>query len=295
VADNVVVGGVNYSTDDVTTLNGATIAAGTAQTQRMKVQYGDDGTARDVSQAFPIPVNLAASAGNIPDVTGSLTVAAASTVTGTASTTGTGVIDIRNAGNASFHLASTGTSAGHVVVFEQTLDPTGAVGWAPVPCVPEDGTSSPAATWTMAFPFTVGGVGYQTRQFTTAMLGAALFRVRLATLGTGTTLSYWLKGGPGFMEPQPALAPSNSVIGAVDLGTATTGALTSGTTSATANTNTVALAADATNRGARSSRSTCRRPLPASGTTSSRGRDSCLTLAPKGWSSSDPCACPLRL
>jgi hypothetical protein len=208
------------------------------------------GTATEalLSAANPMPVNLASSAGNIPDVTGSLTVAAAATVTGAASTTGTGVIDIRNAGNASFHIASTGTAAGHVVVFEQTLDPTGALGWAPVPCVPEDGTSAPSATWTVAFPFTVGGVTYQARQFTTAMLGPALFRVRLATLGTGTILSYWLKGGPGFLEPQPALAPSSAVVGAVMPAGGTTFA---GPTALTLTANTAATVAAADTTGQR--------------------------------------------
>jgi hypothetical protein len=97
----------------------------------------------------------------------------------------------------------------------------------------------------MAFPFTIGGVGYQTRQFTTAMLGPALFRVRLSTLGTGIALSYWLKGGPGFLEPQPSLAPSSALIGSVALVGAST---FTGPTAATlvANTATQVTAADTT-------------------------------------------------
>lgn len=77
MGDNVNVGGVNYSTDDVTTLNGATIAAGTAQTQRLKVQYGDDGTARDVSETYPLPTITG------PAVTSTVTNVAASTTSQT--------------------------------------------------------------------------------------------------------------------------------------------------------------------------------------------------------------------
>lgn len=73
MADNVTVGGINYSTDDITTLNGGAIAAGTAQTQRMKVQYGDDGTARDVSDNYPLPIKRAADAASITSVAASTT------------------------------------------------------------------------------------------------------------------------------------------------------------------------------------------------------------------------------
>lgn len=76
MADNVNVAGVgNISTDDVTTLNGATVTAGTAQTQRVKLQFGDDGTARDASAAFPLPVapTPAAATGTLTSVTASAT------------------------------------------------------------------------------------------------------------------------------------------------------------------------------------------------------------------------------
>lgn len=77
MADNVTVAGVgNISTDDVTTLNGATVAAGTAQTQRFKAQFGDDGTARDVSASFPLPTlarAAPASTGTLSSVVASVT------------------------------------------------------------------------------------------------------------------------------------------------------------------------------------------------------------------------------
>lgn len=52
-------GGDVIATDDVTTLNGG--ASSGVKVQRVKVQYGDDGTARDASDAFPLPVALKAS------------------------------------------------------------------------------------------------------------------------------------------------------------------------------------------------------------------------------------------
>lgn len=45
------------STDAITTLNGASIATG-EKMQRVKVEYGDDNTARDVSPTYPLPVAL---------------------------------------------------------------------------------------------------------------------------------------------------------------------------------------------------------------------------------------------
>lgn len=49
-------GGDVIATDDVTTLNGA--ASTGIKVQRVKATFGDDGTARDVSAAFPMPSNV---------------------------------------------------------------------------------------------------------------------------------------------------------------------------------------------------------------------------------------------
>ena len=48
------------STDHVTTLNGAAITIGptTPKVPRSKQTFGDDGTSRDVSAAFPLPVEI---------------------------------------------------------------------------------------------------------------------------------------------------------------------------------------------------------------------------------------------
>lgn len=55
VADNTTQSGSDtIATDDVTTLNGA--GSSGVKVQRVKVAFGDDGTARDASAAFPLPV-----------------------------------------------------------------------------------------------------------------------------------------------------------------------------------------------------------------------------------------------
>lgn len=46
-------GGDVISTDDVTTLNGS--ASSGVKVQRVKIMYGDDNTARDVSLTYPLP------------------------------------------------------------------------------------------------------------------------------------------------------------------------------------------------------------------------------------------------
>jgi hypothetical protein len=194
-----------------------------------------------VSQLFPMPVNLAASGGSGVQTSGSLTAAGASTLAGTASTTGTVVVDVGNAGNISFHLLATAFVG--TVVFEQSFDPAGANGtWAPVPVLPEDSTTAPIQT--LAINTAVAYI----RQFTTGMFGPRLFRVRASAFTSGS-LAVLASAGPGWVETQPALAPSSALIGAVDPACATTGTVTSASTSGTANTNTVAAAADTTRKG----------------------------------------------
>ena len=122
------------------------------------------------SPTNPMAVNLSSSAGSGAQIGASLTAAGASTLAGTGNTTGSVVIDVSQAGNASFHLLATAFVG--TVVFEQSFDPAGANGtWAPVPCIPEDGTSAPTAT--LAISTAVAYV----RQFTTGMFGPKLWRI----------------------------------------------------------------------------------------------------------------------
>lgn len=56
MTDNTAQNGADtIATDDVTTLNGG--ASSGVKVQRVKVAFGDDGTSRDVSAAFPLPVD----------------------------------------------------------------------------------------------------------------------------------------------------------------------------------------------------------------------------------------------
>jgi hypothetical protein len=175
-------------------------------------------------------VNIAQSGGAMAPVVGTLTTAAAATVAGAASTTATALIDVSAAGNVSFHLAAGATAVTNAaVVFEQSLDPAGTLGtWAPVPCVPEDGVGNPSATWTLSLAVNTA------KQFTTAMLGPRLFRVRLATVPSTGTLAYYMTAGPFAIEPQPALAPSGAVIGHVGLVGGPTATLTASTVTTSA-------------------------------------------------------------
>jgi hypothetical protein len=94
VADNTLQGGQDsIATDDLVTLNGASVAGTGVKAQRVKIGFGDDSDLRDVSTAFPLPIvefnggfNLAATAGNGFQVraTGSGTVAGAALLGGTA-------------------------------------------------------------------------------------------------------------------------------------------------------------------------------------------------------------------
>lgn len=66
------IGNATIAADDVTTLNGG--ASSGVLVQRTKVTFGDDGTARDVSAAFPLPVSSSPSAtGTLSSVTASAT------------------------------------------------------------------------------------------------------------------------------------------------------------------------------------------------------------------------------
>lgn len=129
MADNVAITagtGTNISTDDVTTLNGGAIAAGSAQTQRMKVQYGDDSIARDVSPAFPLPTTTV-------DVTTTGTLAAAAQT-----------VAIALNGHAGVSVMVSGTWVG-TITWEGTVNGTT---WQAVNAVAAS-TSSPQSTTTV--------------------------------------------------------------------------------------------------------------------------------------------------
>lgn len=213
-------------------------AASTKDTQVMVL--GDPNTVANLAAVRSdgsLNINIAGSQGGGSQTTGSLTAAGASTLAGATSTTGSVVVDVSAAGNVSFHLVATAFVG--TVVFEQSFDAAGANGtWALVPVIPEDALSAPMNT--LAVNTAVAYI----RQFTQGMFGPALFRVRCSAFTSGA-LAVRALAGPGWVEPQPALGPSDRVIGAVSLATALTFTGTAVNTSATANSNTVLLAAAA--------------------------------------------------
>jgi hypothetical protein len=228
-------------TDDLATRNGGAYTG--QKVQVVKIGYGVDSDMKEVNATTQLlPVNISGSAGGSAQTTQNLTAAGASTLAGSASGASACVLDVSQAGNASFAILATTSFVG-TVVFEMSFDPAGSNGtWAPVPCAPEDVTTPPVSTLVL----NVGALFV--RQFTTGMFGARLFRVRCSVFTSGT-LTVVGVGGPGWYEGQPALAPSNAVIGAVSLAAATTYAVTSVNTSGVTNTNTVLLAADTTRKG----------------------------------------------
>lgn len=173
-------------------------------------------------------INVGGSSGSNPAVSGSLTAAGASTLAGAASTTGSVVVDVSAAGNISFHLLASAFVG--TVVFEQSFDPAGAAGtWAAVPVLPED-AASPAVS-TLAINTAVAYV----RQFTQGMFGPKLFRVR-ASVFTSGSLAVLASAGPGWVESQPALAPSSANIGRAGPQTSTGSTITNATPAATSST-----------------------------------------------------------
>lgn len=116
MADNTPQNGTaSIAADDVTTLNGA--ASSGVLVQRVKNAFGDDGTARDVSTAFPLPTST-------PNTltTGNLTAANANPTTGTPTAGSTLSITIPDSHSA-WTVQFGGTfSAGTLVSFQGSID-----------------------------------------------------------------------------------------------------------------------------------------------------------------------------
>jgi len=177
-----------------------------------------------MSSANPMPVNIAGSAGSGTQTSQALTAAGAATLAGATSGASAYVLDVSAAGNASFHILATAFVG--TVVFEQSFDAAGAAGtWAPVPCIPEDATSAPMST------LTINTATAYIRQFTQGMFGPKLFRVRCSAFTSGSLVVLG-SGGPGWVEPQPALGPSDRNIGRAGPWTSSASVITSVTPAA---------------------------------------------------------------
>lgn len=76
MADDTAQGGTDViATDHVTNLNGAAVAQSptSPKVQRVKVAYGDDGTSRDASDAFPLPVRDVSGTATLTSVAAAVT------------------------------------------------------------------------------------------------------------------------------------------------------------------------------------------------------------------------------
>lgn len=128
------VGNATIAADDVTTLNGG--ASSGVLVQRVKATFGDDGTARDVSATFPLPVSwggdtTAGTITNTPAVASVTTTAAQVLAAGTYR-----AIVFENYGSAAVYLGATGVTAtshfkrlqpGEVLTLTPPFVPTNAV------------------------------------------------------------------------------------------------------------------------------------------------------------------------
>ncbi len=128
--DTLQTGSDMIATDHVTTLNGAAVtqSATSPKVQRVKVAYGDDGTSRDVSDLFPLPI------ARQQDGTATGTITATDAVLGThggqgvplsgTPTPGSYVAYPTRGGDSGFTLRLSGTIGGGTVWVESSTDST---------------------------------------------------------------------------------------------------------------------------------------------------------------------------
>lgn len=190
------------ATDDVTTLNGG--ASSGVKVQRVKVGFGDDGTARDVSTAFPMPTTLVSS-GGLATSAGSISASATNTPGSavTASTTAQVIANTMLAGNATFHIVATAFVG--TLVFEGSVD--GGFNYAPIMALREDGTGAESSA-------AISTAAAYIRQYTVALPGLAYFRVRCSAFTSGTA-AVLIAPGPFLIEPNPTLAAGTATIGSM--------------------------------------------------------------------------------
>jgi hypothetical protein len=130
VADNTPQNGsASIAADDITSMNGNTVAANSQLTQRVKVGYGDDGTFRDVSMAYPLPVIdldvqtsgtiTVLDAASTTVVSGATANVNVNRVTGTP--TAGSAVTLNISGESSFSVDISGTWTGSLT-FERTVD-----------------------------------------------------------------------------------------------------------------------------------------------------------------------------
>jgi hypothetical protein len=225
MADNTVQSGTDtIATDDVTTLNGN--ASSGIKVQRTKVTYGDDGTARDVSATFPLPVWD-------PDASASGTISATDAVVGVHAGAGVLLSGTPTAnsyvalplagGDSGFVVQLTGTFGGGTVWFECSANSTTGI----------DGS------WTTLSTRTIGTTGTTLSDSTTIAglfrgdaAGMNYLRVRV-TGATSPSISAVLRAssGVGPLALNAPLPAGPNTIGNIGIVASTSFVMTTGTLS----------------------------------------------------------------
>jgi hypothetical protein len=181
-------------TDDITTRNGVTVAAG-VKVQRAKVTFGDDSVSRDASQAFPLPINIAASQGNIAASTGTVSATAAASVTGVVNTTSVVVQAVASQGNGTIILGG-GTYTALTLAFEASAD--SGTTWFPI-----DGARSDGSTVETNPSFTAAGL----RAWNFICPGYTHVRARVSAITQTVAPTLIITAGPFLYDPSPTVAP----------------------------------------------------------------------------------------
>lgn len=152
------------------------------------------GTEALMSSANPMPVNLSASGGNVAVISGTLSVAAAASLTGTTSTTGAIVAPVGTSGNGTFVLGS-GTYTALTLAFEASLDGTL---WFPI-----DGTRTDGSQVDLTPAFSVAGV----RAWNYIAPGYQYVRVRASAITQTVAPTIYITQGPFLYDPSPTAPP----------------------------------------------------------------------------------------
>ncbi len=238
MADDTLQSGTDtIATDHVTTLNGVAVTqtATSPKVQRTKTTFGDDGTSRDVSAAFPLPVAeqvTPAATGTITATDAILGVHAGAGVplTGTP-TAGSYVAFPLRGGESGFTLRLSGSFGGGTVWMESSVDSTNGVdgGWT-TNLVRQSGVDQ---TFLDASITTIG-------IFRGVAAGYAYLRVRVTGATTPSIgVAFRASSSPSVTAQVAPLPPGSNQVGNIGLiHTAATG-----TASGNINTATLALTA----------------------------------------------------
>lgn len=198
--------------------------------QRVKVQHGDDGTARDASSAYPLPAS-------VPSATTTGTITAANTTpdagTGTA---GSSVVLTIPDGHASVSLQLSGTfSAGTTLAFQTSID--GGATWWYTNARRSANTLGVNETISMTSTDVVGGAaptGGNPSFWRGTTGSSAMYRVTCISFTPGDSIAVRLlsSGGVGGTYQLGSLPAGTSTIGAFKKAPAATGTITSVTAAA---------------------------------------------------------------